>query len=102
MVSWFMRVKAITLWPFIICRDKGNPILIRHESIHIKQQAELFVIFFYILYLYDFVVGLITYRNSFAAYINIRFEQEAYNNQHDPNYLLTREPYSYRKYNIGA
>ncbi len=102
MISWFMRVDAITLWPFIICRGKGNDILIRHESIHIKQQTELLVIFFYILYAYDFVVGYIKYRNFFAAYINIRFEQEAYNNQHDPNYLLTREPHSYRKYNIDA
>lgn len=99
-ISLFMYVKAITLWPFIIFRDEGNELTIRHESIHIKQQTELLVIFFYILYAYDFVVGLIKHRDFFKAYTNIRFEQEAYQNQADKEYLSNRERWAWTKYSL--
>ena len=50
--SIFINVYAITLFPFIFIKDEGDPVVINHESIHIKQQSELFVIFFYLLYVF--------------------------------------------------
>ena len=59
-VGIFMTIGGITLWPFIILREKYRgktnywklkaQRIINHESIHIEQQKELLVIPFYILY----------------------------------------------------
>ena len=51
--SVFINVYAITLFPFIFIKDEGHETVINHESIHFKQQRELLVIFFYLLYLYS-------------------------------------------------
>ena len=99
-LSWLIDIVAITLWPFIICRDEGNPTMIRHESIHIAQQTELLVLPFYLLYLFDFIVGLVIWRSAKLAYWNIRFEREAYDYQSDENYLINRKPYTWLKYDL--
>ena len=62
-ISWVIDVAAITLFPFIISRDDMSPDVLQHETIHILQQKELFVVFFYILYVCDWLKGLIKYRN---------------------------------------
>ena len=60
-VSWFIDVYAITLFPFIICKNKSDKIMLNHESIHIKQQAELLVVGFWILYLFTWLINLVVY-----------------------------------------
>lgn len=103
-VSWFMQVGGITLWPYIVLREKlrDNPYyaniaktIINHESIHIKQQQELLVVPFYIWYLTEWFIRLFFKGN---AYRNISFEREAYSNQDNLNYLKTRKWYSFLKY----
>jgi len=101
-MSIIIDVYAITLWPFIFFRDDGNDITLQHESIHIKQQTELLVLFFYILYVWDWIVGMIKYRDGAVSYRMIRFEQEAYENEHDPAYLDNRQPYAWRKYRVWS
>ncbi|WGU68263.1 hypothetical protein QIU18_00300 [Capnocytophaga canimorsus] len=85
--------RAITLYPFIFVRvwaDKNNAVLINHERIHLKQQAELLVVFFYLWYLLDFLWKYVKYRNWNKAYRNIIFEREAYSNEQNLNYLKIR------------
>ena len=98
--SIFIDVYAITLFPFIFIKDEGSPVVLNHESIHIRQQAELFVIFFYLLYVFDWVVGLIKYKDLDIAYNRIRFEQEAYENDTHPYYLIERKKHAWRKYKV--
>ena len=100
LMSLVIEVYAITLWPFIFIRDKGNEITIRHETIHIKQYNELLVVGFLILYVFDWLKGLIKYRDKEIAYQNIRFEQEAYGNQWDPDYLESRKRFSWKHYKV--
>jgi hypothetical protein len=103
MCSIFIKnVVAITLYPFIFVRkDRANNFwLINHEKIHLAQQKELWIIGFYILYLHDWIRGLIIYKNNLTAYKQIRFEQEAYEHQANLKYLEHRRPYAYRKYKI--
>jgi hypothetical protein len=100
MMSLVINVYAITLWPFIFIRDDGDERVIRHESIHIKQYNELFVVGFLILYLYDWIKGLIKYRSKAEAYYNIRFEQEAYMYDVVDGYLENRSKYEWRKFNV--
>ena len=52
-ISWVVDIVAITLYPFIISREEMSEDVLNHESIHIAQQKELFVVFFYM-----FMVGI--------------------------------------------
>ena len=98
--SIFINVYAITLFPFIFIRDEGNQRTINHESIHFRQQRELLVIFFYILYVADWIRGLIKYRSKSYAYMRIRFEQEAYDYDMHDFYLIARKRNSWKKYKV--
>lgn len=98
MLSIVIDVYAITIWPFVFIRDNGNEITINHESIHIKQQEELWIIPFYVLYLFEWIKNLISDMNKRDAYLNISFEKEAYNNQKDFTYLQKRDRMAWKKY----
>lgn len=95
------KINGITIFPFILIRraiDKGNATLINHEKIHLKQQLELGIIPFYIWYIGEFYWLWFRYRNSYVAYRNIRFEREAYANEHNLNYLKKRKFWAFLKY----
>lgn len=92
------RFSALTIYPFIFIRnkeDKANTILLNHEKIHLQQQKELLILFFYIAYLVCFLVKLIKEKNTYKAYQQLCFEQEAYQNEHDLNYIFNRKPYAF-------
>lgn len=95
----FKGFKAITLWPFIFVRsDKRHRFgesSERHERIHLKQQAEMLVLPFYLWYAIEYLVRLVLYFNAKDAYYNLSFEQEAYLNQYDVDYLDNRKPYAW-------
>ena len=97
-LSIFIKVSAITIFPFIISCDEMDEVTIRHEMIHIEQQKELLVIFFYILYVWYWLKGKIKGMTNDEAYMNIPFEQEAYRKMYDKNYLDSRERNAWRKY----
>ena len=92
---------AITIWPFIILRDKGlklDRVVINHEKIHLMQQVELLWIFFFIWYWAEFCINLLRYRDFMKSYYQIGFEKEAYANEYDPDYLQKRKFWSFLKY----
>jgi|TARA_R110000782_G_scaffold70854_1_gene142301 hypothetical protein len=97
-VSWFMKVGGITIYPFVILREKYKTKkarrLINHESIHIKQQEELLVIPFYVLYVTEFLIKSIIYRSFKKAYYNLSFEREAYDNERKSKYISRRKSYA--------
>ena len=97
-LSIFINIGAITLWPFVISRTSFNKLVLDHEKIHIRQQQEMLVIGFYILYVYYWLKGLWTYGDSQIAYHSIPFEQEAYANEHDEDYLNNRPFWAWRNY----
>ncbi|AEH01492.1 hypothetical protein [Lacinutrix sp. 5H-3-7-4] len=92
---------GITIYPFVFLRSKrfkNDVVLINHEKIHLKQQQELLVLPFYLIYLTEFVVRFCIYQNWFKAYRNISFEREAYYNQTNLNYLKTRSFWRFTHY----
>ena len=97
-LSIFINISAITLFPFIISRDEMSDVTIRHEIIHIEQQRELLVIFFYILYVWYWLKGKVKGMTNDEAYMNIPFEQEAYRKMYDEDYPIKRERHAWRKY----
>jgi len=101
LLSWFMRIGGITLFPFIILREKykgterGAEVL-NHEKIHIEQQKELLVLPFYVLYILFFIMNIILMRPR-GPYREIPFEKEAYANEKDFTYLKNRKRYAWVK-----
>lgn len=72
--------------------------MLDHEKIHIRQQQEMLVIGFYIMYVYYWLKGIWAYGDSQIAYFSIPFEQEAYENEHNENYLHNRPFWAWRNY----
>jgi len=91
----------MALFPFILVDAKESlqdKVLINHETIHLRQQAELLIIPFYILYLVSYAVNLVIYRNHYKAYLHIVFEQEAYRNEASLSYLNNRRWFAWYSY----
>ena len=91
----------MTLWPFVVLKNqslKENLIFLNHEQIHLRQQAELLVVFFYLWYGIEFLFRVIQYGNRHKAYRNISFEREAYHNENDFNFLKRRRFYGFLKF----
>lgn len=100
LLSFVFNIYAITIYPFIFVKDNSNNITNNHESIHLAQQRELWLIGFYIIYLYEWLMNLANGMSGFDAYMNISFEREAYGNQKNLTYLQTRDRMSWKKYKI--
>jgi len=95
------KINGITLYPFIFIKnpeDKRNRTLINHEKIHLRQQLELLIIFFYIAYVLEYYYHLFKLKDGHKAYLAISFEKEAYANEHDVNYLKKRKFWGFWKY----
>ena len=69
--------------------------LVRHERIHTAQMRELAFVFFYVIYLVEWLVRLM---GRGSAYRNISFEREAYDNEHDEDYLNNRRHFAWLRY----
>jgi hypothetical protein len=99
-------VVGMAIFPFVFLRKSYVDRIsketldrtINHESIHLKQQAELLCIFFYIWYFAEFCIRVILIGNTDVAYRRICFEKEAYVNEHNLEYLKTRKFWSFLKY----
>lgn len=91
---------AINLFTLLFVRKGAtvDSVLINHESIHSAQMKEMLFIPFYLWYVIEWLVWLIKYRNSHAAYRRISFEREAYKNQFNLHYLQKRKFWSWWKY----
>ena len=90
----FLPASGMALFPFILLKDvrlKKDKQIINHEQIHLRQQLELLIVPFYLLYLLNYLVNLIVYRNHHQAYFNIVFEREAYKKDADTDYLEKRK-----------
>ena len=88
----FGFAEGITLYPFILLKrkeDLDDKVTINHESIHIQQQKETLVIFFYLWYLIEWAIK--------RSYYKLSFEKEAYQNEANLDYLKTRKHYSWFK-----
>lgn len=92
---------GISLWPFVIVRHpnlKNNPVFLNHERIHLKQQAEMLVLPFYLWYSIEFFLRLLKYKNAIKAYRKISFEREAYFNEKDRAYCQKRKFWNFLQY----
>lgn len=93
-----LSANAMAVYPFILLKykcQKQDEVLVNHEKIHLRQQLELFILPFYLLYLINYIFNLFKYKNHYQAYYNISFEQEAYQHEKELNYLSNRKWYNW-------
>lgn len=77
---------AITLFPFVFYNGEVlTECEVRHETVHLYQQAALLVAPFYLLYLIFWLICLVRYRNWERAYRAIPFERSAYRLESQPS-----------------
>lgn len=97
--TWF-PYKAMSLFGVILV--KKNRVLnqqgIQHETIHWEQQKELAYVFFFALYILEFIVRFLVHWNWGKAYRLISFEQEAYKYDDKPYYLKSRKGMSWYRF----
>jgi len=98
LMSVFINVYAITLYPFIIAKEPLPIIIYNHEKIHLVQQRELWVVGFYFLYVWYWLKARVKGLNGADAYYAIPFEKEAYAHQNNLKYLKTRKPQAWKDF----
>jgi len=79
----------LTISLLILSFTLSAQVTLTHERIHMRQQVELLVVFFYVLYFFEWLC---------KAYEDISFEREAYENEGNNDYLKTRKFYSWVNY----
>lgn len=88
---------AINLFGILFVKRNAHltPALINHERIHTAQMRELIFIFFYILYIAEWLFRLVLCRGDYmSAYRNTSFEREAYLHDHNLSYLSKRPAFA--------
>lgn len=112
----FSNYYALTIFNNLIRRDKykNYPIsktTYNHESIHLQQELDfvfgceglyilggcIFYIFYFLEWLVKLIISIFTL-GKVKAYYSISFEQAAYKNQQNLNYLKTRKRFDWVKY----
>lgn len=87
------KITAIALFPFILLRSKKlreDASLINHERIHLRQQLELAIVFFYLWYVIEYYYWYFKLKSADLAYRTISFEREAYAKETELSYLSKR------------
>ena len=95
----FTGFKAINLFGVLFVR-KGCTMSesdINHEMIHTAQMKEMGYVLFYVWYLVEWLIKLVKLGDSNKAYRAISFEREAYGNEKNLTYTITRAKYAWRK-----
>lgn len=94
----FKGFAVINLFGVIFAREECRPLSamsIRHEAIHTAQMRETGFLFFYIIYIVEYLILLCRYRNAGRAYRSVCFEKEAYKYQVAEFYLKYRKRYAW-------
>lgn len=80
-IPGILKAQGVAIFPFIFISHKEPDCpewLIRHEKVHIRQQLQWLFIPFFVVYGFDYLKGRIKGMNHNDAYMDIRFEKEAY------------------------
>ena len=108
-----MYMYGFTFFPFIFLVDFENPPddmeiiykpeeIVNHETIHFQQVLETGIIGFYAIFLLEFIIKSIIYRDIKDGYRNISFEVEAYKYMKNMTYLENRKRYKWIKYILNS
>ena len=91
----------MALFPFVITKLSRTALSQKyrtHEKIHFRQQLELLLIGFYLIYILEFLMKYLKLKDWDAAYQNMSFEREAFANETNLKYLKNRKCYAQWRY----
>ena len=95
----FKGYSTINLFGILFTKEKElSPKTINHESIHTAQMKEMGYVFFYLWYVIEYCLIRLFHNKQSGAYHDVSFEEEAYNNDRNLNYLYERKRYAWIKY----
>ena len=102
---WLSKIAPINIFAlsfsfFVWCRAEMPERTKRHETIHYQQQLEMLMFFQWIMYGVFWLWGFVKYRDGKKAYYQCPFEQEAYANDTDVNYLENRKRFAWLQYRV--
>lgn len=86
-------IRGLTLFPFVLVGRKADTkdvVLLNHERIHLRQQLELLVLPFYVWYVVELLARRLGCATWHEAYRQICFEREAYENEENLDFLMSR------------
>jgi hypothetical protein len=91
--NWLIGISGILLYPYILV-VRMEPVIIRHEFIHVMQVRRSQrkygkikgVIFWYCSYLWEYAKAGFSYRNN-------RYEVEAFAHENDEDYIKKQDLY---------
>lgn len=69
-----------------------------HENIHTEQWKELLYVGFALWYVTEWIIRLFAFKGAHHAYKNISLEREAYANQAEAGYSITRDRFAFTRY----
>ena len=94
----FGTYTAINIFGILFTKlDKVSDTTLNHEKIHTAQMKELLYLGFYLWYIVEYL--LLRVKNSQSeAYRKISFEQEAYENEKNLEYLKHRNGFAWLNY----
>ncbi|MCS6991736.1 MAG: hypothetical protein NZL95_07730 [Chitinophagales bacterium] len=102
MIIWqHLPIRGMALYPFVIYQNKtyaSDARMVNHERIHLRQQLELLIVPFYLLYICNYLINRIRFGNHELAYREIIFEREAYACDHDLTYLKRRRFFAFLRF----
>lgn len=96
--------ESMTLFNLLLTRkDEITQKTINHETTHLYQAFDfklwyLGFIIFYIWYILEWILKLPSALFGYRPYYSISFEQEAYINQNNNDYLKNRKSFAWLKY----
>lgn len=101
LISLGDNAMAITFYPFIFVRTdtRHHTELIRHETIHIRQQLELLIVGAWVLFIFEYLYArYVKGLDARQSYYYTALEQEAHRNAMKIDYLSIRKPYAVLRY----
>jgi hypothetical protein len=87
-------------YPYIIVHDLSDKETINHEMIHFYQHKDLRPLITHIVYASLYIYNRLKGLDDFEAYYYNCYEQEAYYNEVNPDYLKTRKKFAQFDYFI--
>jgi hypothetical protein len=99
-----IEIGAITFFCLVFSRGEISEETRRHETIHFQQYLETFVVGFLLIYIFEYLYSALIKKKGFSrdSYLAIRFEQEAWTQDKDVDYLKTRKRFSWLNYPLGG
>ena len=94
----WLPLRAVPAWPIVLVRGRLSLSETRRALIFARQQAELLVLPYLVLFLWYWIRTVARTGRIAQSWHSVPFVREAAHNRDDPAYLVLRRPHAWRLY----